>query len=208
MNRRNFLNASLAGIVGMTAQPLSAVSKPKHPIAKAVFPTSIEPKLLKQAKAALAKHGASLLHRDVIGIADYSLHSAEPRFHFVNLENGRSTSMLVAHGKGSDKRHTGFLQKFSNVPGSEASSGGSYVTTETYIGKHGTSRRLKGLESSNDLAEQRAIVMHGAWYVDSDMVRNHGKIGRSQGCFAFSKTDLRQVLERLGPGRLLYAAKV
>lgn len=208
MNRRNFINASLVGIAGMTAHPLSAVGKPQRPIAKAVSPTSIDPALLEQAKASLAEHGASLLHRDMIGIADYSLHSAKPRFHLVDLESGRSTSLLVAHGKGSDKRHTGFLQKFSNVPGSEASSGGSYVTTETYIGKHGTSRRLKGLESSNDLAEQRAIVIHGAWYVDSDMVRNHGKIGRSQGCFAFSETDLRQVLERLGSGRLLYAAKV
>ena len=32
-------------------------------------------------------------------------------------------------------------------------------------------------------------------------------IGRSQGCFAFSKDDIGQVLWRLGPGSLLYADK-
>jgi hypothetical protein len=149
-----------------------------------------------------------LLHTDRIGIADYSLHSAKKRFHIVDLANGTSQSFLVAHGKGSDLRHTGWLQKFSNVPGSEASSGGSYMTSETYVGKHGTSRRLKGLDPSNNMAEPRAIVIHGAWYAEPEMIGSYGKLGRSQGCFAFSESDLDIILERLGPGRLLYADKV
>lgn len=164
--------------------------------------------MIERAKAAMATHESSLLHTDRIGIADYSLHSAEERFHIVDLTNGTTQSFLVAHGKGSDLRHTGWLQEFSNIPGSEASSGGSYVTSETYIGKHGTSRRLKGLDPSNNMAEPRAIVIHGAWYAEPEMVKSHGKLGRSQGCFAFSEGDLPVILERLGPGRLLYADKV
>jgi hypothetical protein len=164
--------------------------------------------LIDRAKAAMATHETSILHTDRIGIADYSLHSAKERFHIVDLLNGTSRSFLVAHGKGSDLRHTGWLQEFSNVPGSEASSGGSYSISETYVGKHGTSRRLKGLDPSNDMAEPRAIVIHGAWYAEPEMIATHGKLGRSQGCFAFSESDLAIILEQLGPGRLLYADNV
>lgn len=207
MNRRKFINTGLLGIAGLAAHPIAAGIKPQILKPKPVLKTTVAPGLLEKAKAALEQHKAALTHTDIIGIADYSAHSAEPRFHLVDMESGRATSLLVAHGKGSDKKHTGFVQKFSNVPGSEASSEGSYVTTGTYVGKHGLSRRLQGLDPSNDLAEPRAIVIHGAWYVAPKMVRDHGKIGRSQGCFAFSRNDLAQVLERLGTGRLLYAGK-
>jgi hypothetical protein len=210
MKRRNFITASLLGITGAAyglGSRSQAASKKitSIPARPKIIPPSGPPALLDRAKAAMATHESSLLHTDRIGIADYSLHSAKERFHIVDLANGTSQSFLVAHGKGSDLRHTGWLQKFSNVPGSEASSGGSYVTTQAYIGKHGTSRRLKGLDPSNDLAEARAIVIHGAWYAEPDMVEAHGKLGRSQGCFAFSETDLATILEQLGPGRLLYA---
>ncbi len=198
MKRRTILKTGLVGFSALLSPALPAVAK---------APSLLDPKLLAKAKAALETYDTSITHKDVIGIADYALHSAKTRFHLVDLMNGRTTSLLVAHGKGSDKKHTGWLQQFSNIPGSEASSGGSYRTAEAYVGKHGRSRRLNGLEPSNDLAYQRAIVIHGAWYVDNKMVSKHGKIGRSQGCFAFSETDLNQVLQRLGSGRLLYADK-
>jgi hypothetical protein len=213
MNRRNFITASLVGLTG-AAYGLSTRSQAAS---KIVTPLPARPKitpqtgplgLIDRAKAAMAAHESSLLYTDRIGIADYSLHSAKKRFHIVDMANGTTQSFLVAHGKGSDLRHTGWLQEFSNVPGSEASSGGSYMTSESYVGKHGTSRRLKGLDPSNNLAEPRAIVIHGAWYAEPEMVDAHGKLGRSQGCFAFSEGDLPVILERLGPGRLLYADKV
>eukprot|EP01013_Petalomonas_cantuscygni_P033448 TRINITY_DN60422_c0_g1_i1.p1 TRINITY_DN60422_c0_g1~~TRINITY_DN60422_c0_g1_i1.p1 ORF type:complete len:165 (-),score=13.37 TRINITY_DN60422_c0_g1_i1:57-551(-) len=164
--------------------------------------------MIDRAKAAMTTHQSALLDGDRIGIADYSLHSGKERFHIVDLASGTSQSFLVAHGKGSDLGHTGWLKEFSNVPGSEASSAGSFLVSDTYIGKHGTSRRLKGLDPSNDMAEARAIVIHGAWYAAPEMVNTHGKLGRSQGCFAFSETDLGTILEQLGPGRLLYADKI
>jgi len=213
MKRRNFITASLLGIAGAAyglGSRSQAASNELTPIPARpkITPPHGPPTLIDRAKAAMATHESSLLHTDRIGIADYSLHSAKERFHIVDLTNGTSQSFLVAHGKGSDLRHTGWLQEFSNVPGSEASSGGSYVISETYVGKHGTSRRLKGLDPSNDMAEARAIVIHGAWYAEAEMVGTHGKLGRSQGCFAFSESDLGIILERLGPGRLLYADKV
>lgn len=114
--------------------------------------------------------------------------------------------MLVSHGRGSDPGNSGWLQSFSNRPGSEASSQGSFLTGDTYFGKHGRSRRLYGLEPSNDQAARRAIVIHSASYVSDDMAEEHGRIGRSQGCFAVAGNELDMVLARLGPGRLLYAA--
>ncbi len=163
--------------------------------------------LLRRALAALDRHGDAITVRDRIGIADFSMPSRLPRFHIVNLEDGRMENLLVAHGKGSDPGHSGWLESFSNVPGSEASSAGAYVTGDLYTGKHGRSRRLVGLEPRNDNAEARAIVIHGAWYVSPDMA-GKGKIGRSQGCFAVSEKDIEMLLDRLGPGRLIYADKL
>ena len=212
MKRRNFITAGLIGFAGAAyglgsrSQAASNIISP-IPARPNIMPQPGPTTLIDRAKAAMATHQSSLLHQDRIGIADYSLHSAKERFHIVDLTNGTTQSFLVAHGKGSDLRHTGWLQEFSNVPGSEASSGGSYITSETYVGKHGTSRRLKGLDPSNNMAEPRAIVIHGAWYAEPEMVNSHGKLGRSQGCFAFSESDLPVILERLGPGRLLFADK-
>lgn len=213
MNRRNFLTTGLLGITGAAyglgsrSQAASSGLKPV-PARPTMTPPPGPPTLIDRAKAALKIHESSLLHTDRIGIADYSLHSAKQRFHIVDVTNGTSQSFLVAHGKGSDLEHTGWLQEFSNVPGSEASSGGSYITSETYVGKHGISRRLQGLDPSNNMAEPRAIVIHGAWYAEPEMIAEHGKLGRSQGCFAFAASDLDIILERLGPGRLLFADKV
>lgn len=163
--------------------------------------------LFEQAREALARHGARIVHRDVMAVVNFSLASHEPRLHLVDLIGGGMITLLVAHGRGSDPGNTGWLERFSNRPGSNASSSGSFLTGETYFGKHGRSRKLIGLDPQNDAAEQRAIVIHAADYVSHEMARNQGRVGRSQGCFAVSEADLAQVMARLGPGRLLFAEK-
>ena len=166
------------------------------------------PLLLSRAKAALAEHTARIRNHDLLAIADFSKPSRDPRFYVVDLRNGRSETFLVAHGKGSDPSHSGWVQNFSNVHGSEATSAGSYLVGETYFGQYGESRRLIGLDPQNDQAEARAIVIHPAWYVNQSLIHGQGKIGRSQGCFAFAKDDINVILERVAPGCLLYADKV
>ena len=170
--------------------------------------TFVRPKLIARVKAALDLHATRIVHRDVIAIADFAAPSHRPRFHFVNLENGQTTTFLVAHGRGSDPTHSGYLQHFSNLPGSFETANGAYVTDDIYSGKHGQSRRLIGLEAANDQAENRAIVIHSAWYVSAAVAQETGKLGRSEGCFAVAECDHNQVLEMLGPGRLLFADKV
>jgi hypothetical protein len=178
------------------------------PSAFAAARSSPAPDLLGQAKAALDQYKTKGLHRDFIGFVDFAAPSGKPRFQVLDLDNGRIVAnSLVAHGRGSDPANTGFLQRFSNDPGSNASSGGSFLVGETYIGKYGRSARLHGLEPQNNMAFARAIVIHSADYVSQAIAAASGRVGRSFGCFTVSHDDIDTVLALLGPGRLLYSAR-
>ena len=189
-----------------TIDPLSALTNPTTP-AGAIAAAAVDPRLLAKAKAALDSR-AWIRNRDVIGVVDFSSPSADPRFHLVDLAGGQVESFRVAHGRGSDPDHSGFLERFSNAPGSEASSSGAYVTTDFYDGKYGTSMKVRGLDWSNNNAENRAIVIHNAWYAEDEVARDFGKLGRSEGCFAFSKASQLKVMSRLRDGRMIYADKL
>ena len=196
-DRRRFLGV-MAGTAGALAAPR-------------VFAAPLcgeAPALLPQAMAALDRHSRLTPHRDLIGIVNFSAHSRLERLQIVDVAAGRTVaSMLVAHGNGSDPGNSGWVQRFSNRPGSNASSPGAFLTGQTYVGKHGRSRKLIGLDPENSLAEPRAIVIHGADYVSQAMAQNQGRVGRSQGCFAVSRADIGELLDKLGQGRLLFAAK-
>jgi len=90
---------------------------------------------------------------------------------------------------------------------SNATSAGAYRTAAAYLGAHGHSIRLDGLDPTNSNAAARAIVVHGAWYVSEEIIGRCGMLGRSEGCLAVSHSSLDEVLTRLGPGRLIYAGK-
>lgn len=179
------------------------------PVANPTPPTpAVNPALLERAKAALQYHGNSIAYKDVIGIADFAKASRDARFYLVSLDKGWVTEHHVAHGRGSDPEHSGWLERFSNEIGSEASCSGAFLTGNLYDGKHGLSMRLDGLEPSNCNALDRAIVVHAAWYAEPKLIDTYGKLGRSEGCFAFSEDNLRYILAQLGPGRMIYADKL
>jgi hypothetical protein len=171
-------------------------------------PLGIRPELFKKAVAALNRHSMRIPSHDRIAIADFASPSFSPRFYVVNMGTGQTERFLVAHGVGSDPEHSGMLQRFSNEVNSEATCEGAFLTADYYVGKHGDSQRLLGLDPTNSNALDRAIVVHSAWYANSDMIAKHGKLGRSQGCFAVGETELAKLFERLGPGRMIYSAKV
>jgi hypothetical protein len=184
-------------------QPQAYVAVPRDDA-----PRGVDAKLFKKAMAALDRHSSRIPRHDRIAIADFSESSSKPRFHLVNLGDGRVTSKLVSHGSGSDPAHTGYLQRFSNKVDSNASCEGAFATADYYYGKHGRSQRLLGLDPTNNNALDRAIVVHAAWYANPDMIARRGMLGRSQGCFAVGEDELAEVFEKLGPGRMIYAAKV
>lgn len=165
-------------------------------------------KILTIAARERDRAGSQLWRTDIVGIADFARPSTLPRLHFANLESGTVRSFYVAHGRGSDPEHSGFLQSFSNEPGSEATSRGAYITAEWYPGKYGTSIRLVGLDQTNSKARERAIVMHPAWYADPAMIARQGKLGRSEGCFAMSPEQFNEALWHLSGGRLLFADRI
>ncbi|MEZ5922135.1 MAG: murein L,D-transpeptidase catalytic domain family protein [Parvularculaceae bacterium] len=196
ISRRGVLRAGISGLAA--GIPLSrAYAQPQMSSAA----------ILSRAREFIAAHAERIAHHDYVALVDYGAPSWKARFHLANLTEGFVDSFLVAHGRGSDPGHTGWLKTFSNKVGSKASSRGAYVTSQHYHGKYGQSIRLEGLDSENSNAERRAIVIHPAWYVGDDMVKKYGKLGRSEGCFALSKNDIGAALTWLGPGRLLYAAK-
>ena len=190
----------------MPGREIAAAPLPR-PDTQTIRDAALDPQLLRKALAALDRHAKSIRHRDRIAIVDFSAPSSEPRLHFLDVESGRASRLLVAHGSGSDPHHTGYAERFSNAPGSNASSEGAFVTGDYYVGKHGRSQRLAGLDPTNDHAMERAIVIHGAWYANEDMIAVHGKLGRSQGCFAVGETCLKATFDHLGTARLLYAAR-
>ena len=204
VTRRSFVRATVVGLAGAAMRPVLAAptAGPVPAGAKALSPT-----LLHRALDALDRHRSRIDQRDTIGIADFSLHSRAPRFHLLNLLDGTAISHLVAHGRGSDPTHTGWLERFSNEPRSQATSAGAYRTDALYIGEHGRSMRLEGLDRTNDNAAARAIVVHGAWYVSEEIVTHFGMLGRSEGCLAVPSSSLDEVLAKLGPGRMIYADK-
>jgi hypothetical protein len=186
------------------AAPAPIVAPPPSPVGTPEY----NRRILAAAKSQAERVRSKLWRTDVVGIADFSRPSWEPRLHFANLENGTVRSFLLAHGKGSDASHTGWLQNFSSQYGSLATSRGAYLTCEWYTGKYGTSIRLVGLDPDNSTALERMIVMHSAWYVDPGMIPKWGKIGRSDGCFAMSPADFNEALWHLSGGRLLFADRI
>lgn len=200
MNRRDLLKRSLA-----TGAMLSVPALPARLAASPAKGTPRDRALFSIAKRELERAGDAIWKRDIVGIADYGLHSARRRFHFVNLEREEVHSHFVSHGSGSDPEHDGWLNNYSNVEGSNASSRGAYVTWEWYQGRYGTSVRLGGLDPTNEAALRRYIVMHRADYAEPSHIDRWGRLGRSNGCFAMGEEEFRIALLTLSGGRLLFA---
>ena len=204
--------SSAASSVGLPSIVYAPPPVPRDPLAPLApvqpAPVGLNPVLFQKAKAALDSHRYQARARDVMGIVDFSKSSSEARFHLVDLMNGTVESHLVAHGRGSDPDHSGFVERFSNDFGSYATSNGAYTTGDYYDGKYGLSMKVQGLDWSNSNAEARAIVIHNAWYAEPEMISQHGKLGRSEGCFAFSRASQWDVMRRLAGGRMIYADKI
>lgn len=135
-----------------------------------------------------------LIEKEYLTIVDFSLSSNEKRMWVINMETKEIVlQSLVAHGRNSGEL---FANDFSNRSESYQSSLGFYTTGETYIGKHGLSLRLDGLEYGiNDKARDRAVVIHGADYVSEKFIKSNGRLGRSQGCPAVPNEVSAKLIE-------------
>jgi hypothetical protein len=141
---------------------------------------------------------------DLLTVIDYSLPSTERRLWVLDLEKGEVLyHELVAHGAGTGDN---YATRFSNVKDSRQTSLGLFRTGGTYEGGNGYSMKLQGLdEGLNDRAEERYIVMHGAWYVNTDQIRQHGRIGRSWGCPAVAAEKAQAVIDTIKGGSFVFS---
>ncbi|HKE24467.1 MAG TPA: murein L,D-transpeptidase catalytic domain family protein [Bryobacteraceae bacterium] len=170
-------------------------------LAPGLSPKAIEAALLSLTK--LQADGAAV-RGDVLAVIDYTKPSTERRFWVFDLIHCRVLFReLAAHGQNSGDQ---MAVRFSNAPDSLMSTIGALLTGDTYIGKHGLSLRLEGLEKGiNDNCLARAIVIHGAAYVNEKLARAKGRIGRSWGCPAVRPEVSRSLIETLRGGALVLA---
>jgi hypothetical protein len=147
-------------------------------------------------------HGMSPSQR--LAVIDYSRPSTEPRLWVFDLQQRTLLYReLVAHGRNSGEN---YARAFSNAEGSLQTSLGLFRTLDTYNGSNGYSLRMDGLEEGfNDRARERAIVMHGAPYVNTDLARKQGRVGRSWGCPAVRSGIARQMIDTLKGGQFIFS---
>jgi hypothetical protein len=144
-----------------------------------------------------------LSDKKIIAVIDYTVSANKERFFVIDLDSKRVLyHTLVAHGKNTGNK---FAKYFSNIPKTQKSSLGFYITAETYFGKHGYSLRLDGIDSSyNDNARGRQIIIHGAHYVSSAWAEKYGRIGRSWGCPALPEQDAKEIIDTIKNGCCLF----
>jgi hypothetical protein len=132
----------------------------------AVFATALR-------AAATAVERGDAVDPGTLTVIDFSRRSTEKRMWVYDLRTRTLLfDELVSHGRGSGQA---LATMFSNDAESNRSSLGLYRTGETYLGKHGYSLRLDGLEAGvNDHARERGIVMHAAEYVNATTARAQG----------------------------------
>lgn len=166
---------------------------------------ALDRKVLRRALAAMScAVNSGMEPAERLAIIDFSRPSTEPRLWIFDLHQNRlMLEELVAHGQGSGGD---VATLFSNVNGSHQSSIGLFRTQESYVGQHGYSLRMDGLEPGvNDLARERAIVIHGADYVNTAWIEQYGRLGRSHGCPAVSRDVADLVVDSLKDGQFLFS---
>jgi len=154
--------------------------------------------------ASCAERAGDVSAPRTLTVIDYSKPSTSKRLWVYDLE--KKTLLfeeLVAHGSGSGGN---LATTFSNLDDSHQTSLGLFVTGQPYTGQNGYSLRLDGLdEGFNDRARERAIVIHGAPYVDEGVARAQGRLGRSWGCPAVRAGVARELIDTVRGGTLLFA---
>jgi hypothetical protein len=186
-----------------SARPMSSNALPAAFVKGA---EGLSPKILRAALNAMSGARARGVsgRDDLLTVIDYSLPSSQPRLWVLDLDRGKVLYReLVAHGAGSGDL---YATRFSNVNDSRQTSLGLFLTEGTYEGGNGYSLRLRGLDTGvNDRAGSRNIVMHGAWYVSDDHIRQFGRIGRSWGCPALPAEEAPRVIDTIKGGTFIYS---
>jgi hypothetical protein len=207
-----------AGVTSVDAKPVVVEKAKPAVVVKVAAVAAREPIMERAETAGVSPEVLGLALRSVrcavssgdietprtLTLIDYSRPSVEPRLWVFDFATGDMLfKELVAHG-----RNTGdnMARQFSDSLNSHQSSIGLFVTDDTYVGSNGYSLRLDGLEPGfNSRARERAIVMHGAPYVNAALAASQGRIGRSWGCPALREGVARNVIDTIRGGGVIFS---
>jgi hypothetical protein len=141
--------------------------------------------------------------KQIISIADYSLSANTKRLWIIDLKTNKVLlNTYVAHGQGTGEE---FATAFSDRENSHQSSLGFYITGETYIGEHGLSLYLHGMDNGyNANAYRRSVVLHGAAYVSEAFIQANKRLGRSWGCPAVAQELASEIISTVKNGTCLF----
>lgn len=218
--RRLFLYAAIATVMLLggntiaiekekTGVVVTTVTNPTAEIYKQIDFSSSEPlnyEVFAKAYTGyqnLKRAGKLNAEKNILTVSDYSLSANKKRMWIIDMDSRKVLlNTHVAHGQGTGEEYAKY---FSNKEGSHQSSMGFYVTGDTYIGKHGNSLHLHGMdEGYNSAAYERAIVVHGAGYVSKDFISGTGRLGRSWGCPAVSNELSDTVINTIKDGTCMF----
>ena len=199
-------NLPLGSGVASTTATRAAMVTQLEPSALSRLAPAADPQVLSLALSAMqcAQREGTGIDSTRLAVIDYSVSSLKPRLWVFDLAARRLLYQeVVAHGQGSGED---VPSRFSNTEGSHQSSLGLFFTGDTYSGHNGYSMRMQGLEAGvNDAAMARAIVMHGADYVDPDNGRRMGRLGRSWGCPALRNAVAKPIIDVLKQGQFVFS---
>lgn len=144
-----------------------------------------------------------MVSKNILSICDFSQPSRNKRLYIIDMESRKLLyNTYVAHGKNSGAE---FATSFSNTAESLKSSLGFYITQDTYIGTHGLSLKIEGMEKGfNDNAQKRNIVVHGCDYTSGPFLKSNSYCGRSFGCPAVPAQQSSGIIQTLKEGSCLF----
>jgi hypothetical protein len=198
------MRKTLAALI-LSVVPILSMAAESDSAALARLAPDADPRVLSLALEArdCAAHELGQAPSPRLAVIDYSRASTVPRLWVFDLDQNKLLFReVVAHGQGSGEN---MASRFSNVDGTHASSLGLFRTADTYQGHNGYSLRMQGLEpGTNDAAMARAIVMHGAAYVNPQAAQKQGRLGRSWGCPALRPEVAKKVIDSLRNGQMIF----
>ena len=138
-----------------------------------------------EAKRFATQHG---YNERLCFLVSMSLPSGQNRFFVYDLKNDTVLNQgLVTHGRCNENWLEG--RKYGNTPGCGCTSLGKYRIGYSYTGRFGLAYKLYGLESTNNNAFNRFVVLHSHDCVPDAASGN--EICQSDGCPTVAPSFLR-----------------
>ena len=145
-----------------------------------IKPADEEQKVQNYAHQLLAYAKQKKYATDIAFFIDMKAHSGSKRFYVYSLSKNKIIHKgLVTHGNCGEAFLTG--RRYGNTVGCNCSSLGKYKIGNRYYGRFGLAYKLHGLESSNNKAFERFVVLHAHSCVPDDEVQPY-PICQSNGC--------------------------